>query len=93
MTQLLAAATPGSFVVISHAGRDLSPGAIAALEETLNRYLPGERHTARPRGDVESLFARTRLLAPGVAPVSQWRPATADEAAVPTTLWGGIGGK
>jgi hypothetical protein len=24
-------------------------------------------------------------------PVSQWRPGTADEAAVPTTLWGGVG--
>jgi hypothetical protein len=93
VARLLAATPPGSFVVISHAGRDLSPGAIAALEETLNRYLPGERHTARPRGDVESLFAGTRLLSPGVVPVSQWRPATADEAAVPTTLWGGIGAK
>ena len=93
VARLLAAAAPGSFVVISHAGSDLSPGAIAALEETLNRHLPGERHTARPRGDVESLFAGARLLSPGVVPVSQWRPATADEAAVPTTLWGGIGSK
>jgi S-adenosyl methyltransferase len=68
-------------------------GQAAALEQTLNRHLPGEQHTARPRGDVESLFAGTRLLSPGVVPVSQWRPATADEAAVPTTLWGGIGSK
>ncbi len=93
VARLLAAVPPGSFVVISHAGSDLSPGAIAALEEMLNRHLPGERHTARPRGDVESLFTGTWLLSPGVVPVSQWRPATADEAAVPTTLWGGIGGK
>jgi hypothetical protein len=92
VARLLAAVPPGSFVVISHAGSDLSPGAIAALEETLNRHLPDERHTARPREDVESLFAGTRLLAPGVVPVSHWRPATANEAAVPTTLWGGVGG-
>jgi hypothetical protein len=93
VARLLAAVPPGSFVVISRAGRDRSPGAIAALEETLDRHLPGERHTARPRGDVKSLFAGTRLLSPGVVPVSQWRPGTADEAAVPATLWGGIGGR
>jgi O-methyltransferase involved in polyketide biosynthesis len=93
VARLLAAVPPGSFVVISHAGSDLSPGAIAALEETLNRHLPGERHTARPRADVESLFVGTSLLSPGVVPVSQWRPASAGEAAVPTTLWGGMAGK
>ena len=35
----------------------------------------------------------TELLPPGVVRVSEWRPATAEEAATPTTLWGGVGRK
>jgi len=42
---------------------------------------------------VTLFFEDTSLLEPGVVPVSEWRPATAEEAAVPTTLWGGVGRK
>jgi S-adenosyl methyltransferase len=38
-------------------------------------------------------FEGTTLLEPGVVPVSEWRPATAEEAAVPTPFWGGVGRK
>jgi hypothetical protein len=93
VAELLAAVPPGSFVAVSHAGSDLSPDEIAAFEKNLNEHLPGERHVARPRADVARFFDGTTLLAPGVVPVSEWRPATADEAAVPTTLWGGVGRK
>jgi len=91
--RLLAAVAPGSFMTISHAGSDLFPHEIASFEKNLNEHLPGDRHAARPREDVALLFDGTTLLAPGVVPVSEWRPATADEAAVPTTLWGGVGRK
>ena len=93
VAELLAAVPPGSFIAVSHAGSDLSPHEIAAFEKNLNEHLPGERHVARPRADVARFFEGTTLLAPGVVPVSEWRPATADEAAVPTTLWGGVGRK
>ena len=93
VAELLAAVPPGSFIAVSHAGSDLFPHEIAAFEKNLNEHLPGERHVARPRADVVGFFDGTTLLAPGVVPVSEWRPATADEAAVPTTLWGGVGRK
>jgi SAM-dependent methyltransferase len=93
VAELLAALPPGSFIAVSHAGSDLFPQEIAAFEKNLNEHLPGERHVARPHADVEVFFEGTALLTPGVVPVSQWRPATADEAAVPTTLWGGVGRK
>jgi hypothetical protein len=93
VAELLAAVPPGSFIAVSHAGSDLSPDEIAAFEKNLNEHLPGERHVARPRADVTRFFDGTTLLAPGVVPVSEWRPATADEAALPTTLWGGVGRK
>jgi S-adenosyl methyltransferase len=93
VARLLAAVPPGSFLAVSHAGSDLFPHEIAAFEKNLNEHLPGDRHVARPGGDVAGFFDGTTLLTPGVVPVSQWRPATAGEAAVPTTLWGGLGRK
>ena len=93
VAQLLAAVPPGSFLTISHAGSDLFPDEIAAFEKRLNEHLPGDQHVARPRAAVAEFFDGTELLAPGVVRVSEWRPASADEAAVPTTLWGGVGRK
>jgi hypothetical protein len=90
---LLEGVAPGSFMVISHAGSDLFPREIAEFEKSLNEHLPNDRHVARQRDDVALFFETTTLLAPGVVPVSEWRPGTADEAAVPTTLWGGVGRK
>jgi hypothetical protein len=90
VARLVAAVPPGSFLAISHAGSDLFPHEIAEFEKSLNEYLPNDRHVARPRDDVTLFFESTTLLEPGVVPVSEWRPGTADEAAVPTTLWGGV---
>ena len=93
VARLLKTAAPGSFVVISHAGSDLFPHEIAEFEKNLSEYLPNDRHVARRRDDVALFFESTTLLEPGVVPVSEWRPGTEDEAAVPTTLWGGVGRK
>jgi len=91
--RLLAVVPPGSFLAISHAGSDLFPHEISAFEKSLNEHLPSDRHVARPHDDVALFFQGTTLLAPGVVRVSEWRPATAEDAAVPTTLWGGVGRK
>ena len=93
VASLLRAVPPGSFLAISHAGSDLFPHEIAEFEKHLNEHLPNDRHVARTREDVTLFFEGTGLLDPGVVPVSEWRPATAEEAAIPTTLWGGVGRK
>jgi len=93
VARLLGAVPPGSFLTISHAGSDLFPDQIAAFEKRLNEHLPGDQHVARTRAAVAKFFDGTQLLAPGVVRVSEWRPASADESAVPTTLWGGVGQK
>ncbi len=93
VARLLGAVPPGSFLAVSHAGSDLFPAEIAAFEKSLNEHLPGERHMARPRAAVERFFDGTELLAPGVVRVSEWRPDSAAEGAIPTTLWGGVGRK
>lgn len=93
VAQLLERVPPGSFLAISHAGTDLFPDEIAAFERSFNDSLPAGRHVARPYHEVEGLFDGTGLLAPGVVRVTDWRPASAEEAALPTILWGGVGRK
>ncbi len=91
VARLLGAVRPGSFLVISHAGSDLFPDAIAVFEKSLNEHLPEDRHVARPRDIAGQFFDGTELVTPGVVRVSEWRPESAEEAATPTTLWGGVG--
>jgi hypothetical protein len=93
VARLLDAVPPGSFLVVTHAGIDLFPEEIGPFEEVLNRHLPGDHHVARTREAVTGLFDPVRLLEPGVVRVSDWRPGSPDEAATPTTLWGGVGVK
>lgn len=93
VARLLASAPAGSFLVISHAGSDLLPDEIAPFEQSLNEHLPGGRHVARPHDAVAQFFDGTELVEPGVVRVSQWRPDSAEEAATPTTLWGGVARK
>jgi hypothetical protein len=93
VARLLDAVPSGSFLVITHAGIDLFPEEIGPFEEVLNQHLPGDRHAARTREEVTELFEPVRLLEPGVVRVSDWRPDSAEQAAMPTTLWGGVGVK
>jgi hypothetical protein len=90
VARLLDAVPPGSFLVVTHAGIDLFPDEIGPFEAVLNQHLSGDRHAARTRDAVTGFFDGMRLLEPGVVRVSDWRPDSADEAATPTTLWGGV---
>jgi hypothetical protein len=92
--RLMGAVPAGSFLVISHAGTDLLPDDVAAFEKSLNAHLPAEQHhVARPRDVVTGFFDGLQLLEPGLVRVSDWRPESAEEAATPTILWGGVGRK
>ena len=94
VARLTAAAPPGGFLVISHAGTDLLPEDVAAFEKSLNAHLAAEhRHVARPHAEVAGFFDGLRLVEPGLVRVSDWRPDSPEEAATPTILWGGVARK
>jgi hypothetical protein len=94
VTRLTDAVPAGSFLVISHAGTDLLPADVAAFEKSLNAYLPASgRHVARTYDAVQGFFDDFPLAEPGLVRVSDWRPDSPLEAAVPTILWGGVGRK
>jgi hypothetical protein len=87
---LLAAAAPGSFLVISHLGSDIDPAGTAGLIACLNQHLGGGSYTGRPREVVTRFFDGLDLVRPGVVKVTRWHPRSQIEAAAPACLWGGV---
>ena len=92
VTRLLDAVPPGSYLALSHVASDIAPEAMAEMGRRLNRLL-AQKGTYRSQAEVSRLFSGLELAEPGIVPVSSWRPASAEEAAADTAMWGGIGRK
>jgi len=72
-------AAPGSYLVLSHPASDGGIPAEVANRAT-NRYnqLVATRMTRRDRAQVAAFFDGLDLIAPGLVPMSQWRPDPGD---------------
>lgn len=88
VADLAAALAPGSYIAISHMTADFAPGPVAAAAEAYNALAPVPV-TARTHAQVTALFAGHSLVAPGVVPITGWRPDIADPLAQPADLYGG----
>jgi O-methyltransferase involved in polyketide biosynthesis len=86
------AVAPGSHLAVSHMARDIEPETMARFARNMAESGLTQA-TLRDHGQVTALLAGLDLLAPGVVPVSKWRPDTDLEAAAVTTLWGGVARK
>ena len=74
----LAAAVPsGSYVAIYHLTGDLDPSLEEAARQW-NKLMPAQPITLRSRSEVADLVAGLDPVAPGLVPITQWRPAPAD---------------
>jgi hypothetical protein len=70
---LASALAPGSYLAISHLTADFAPMQVTAAAEAYNALAPAPV-TARTHTQVTGLFGGLPLLAPGVVPVTEWRP-------------------
>jgi S-adenosyl methyltransferase len=68
------ALAPGSLVALSHLTSDIAPDAVTAGVAAYNALVPAGI-TARTHAQVTALFGGLPLVAPGVVPVAEWRPA------------------
>jgi S-adenosyl methyltransferase len=91
VARLVSAVPSGSYLVISHAASDISPGEMAEMIRRMNEHLAEGNHVGRPREVVARFFTGLDLVDPGVVKVTQWRPESDLEAAGATSLWGGVG--
>lgn len=92
VSTLLKALPSGSYLVLSHPTDDFNPNEQG---ESIRRY--NERvtdpATLRDREGTTRFFAGLELLEPGVVGVSQWRPDGDLTAAMPSSMWCGVGRK
>jgi S-adenosyl methyltransferase len=96
VARLMAPLPPGSFLVISHGATDIEPEMMAALAARLDEMMPpGQRPAFRDRAAVARFFDGLDLIAPGVVPITRWRPVpgTAVAPGTPVPMWGAVGRK
>jgi hypothetical protein len=88
---LMAAAAPGSYLVISHPAADVHTEAVTQVAQQYNQSV-ATGQTRRTHEQVTSFFDGLELLAPGVVQTPQWRPETPPPVSqVP--MWAGVGQK
>jgi hypothetical protein len=81
--------SPGSFVAISHLTADFAPEQVGAGVAAYNNLVP-DGITARTHAQVTALFGGLSLVAPGVVPVSEWRPDHAPVHGVSADMYAGL---
>jgi hypothetical protein len=86
---LAGALAPGSFVAISHLTADFAPQAVSSAMAAYNTLVPAQV-TARSHAEVTNLIGGLSLVAPGVVPVSEWRPDHAPLHGVSADLYAGL---
>ena len=89
VARLASALAPGSYLAISHLTGDFAPEQVTAATQAYNTHT----HmlvTARTHSQVTGLFGGLPLLAPGVVPVTEWRPEVGDPFGQPADLHGGV---
>jgi len=88
------ALVPGSYLVISHIGRELLPDQ-AAAERAMKVYeRASEPILPRPRDRIIGFFGDFELVEPGLVPKHQWRPVTGEAGTVTGDIsWGGVARK
>jgi hypothetical protein len=86
---LAAALAPGSYVAISHLTSDFAPEAVTAGVAAYNTLVPAGI-SARTHRQVTALFGGLRLVAPGIVPVSEWRPDHAPLHGVSADMYAGL---
>jgi len=88
--RLLAAVPAGSYVALSHPGRDLGGANQGEMYRRLNELMPAQVRS-RTFEEVSGFFDGTELVAPGVVKITEWRPESELEAKSPGAMWGGAG--
>ena len=77
VSSLMAAVPSGSFVAIYHLTSDLDPAFEEAARQW-NKLMPAQPITLRTRQEIAALTAGLDPVPPGLVPVTEWRPTSAD---------------
>jgi hypothetical protein len=93
VASLMDAVPPGSYLAISHVGRDLlSPETRHGLEGVADRMMQ-QGITYRTREQVARFFDGTDMVDPGLVRAEEWRPADGTADAERSSFWCAVGRK
>jgi hypothetical protein len=94
VAELMRTVPSGSYLVISHVPSDMQRRA-TGLTEAVARLsqLMTQRVIPRSHAQVTRFFDGLEILEPGVVPIQEWRPDSAEEAAARAGMWSGVGRK
>jgi hypothetical protein len=87
--QLKAALAAGSHLALSQVAADIETEQVAEARRRYNS-LARETQQHRTHAEVARFFDGLDLVAPGVVPVQEWRPASELEARAKSTMWCGV---
>lgn len=89
VARLVDGLAPGSYVAISHMTADTAPAEVTAAADAYNALAPIPV-TARSHTEVTALFGGLPLVAPGVVPITEWRPNSGGQLAQPADIYAGL---
>jgi hypothetical protein len=89
VARLAAGMAPGSFIAVSHLTADFAPEQVTSGVAAYNTLVPAGI-TARSHAGVTALFGGLSLVAPGVVPVTEWRPDAGCWPGQPADLYAGL---
>ena len=80
------------YLALSQIASDIDADEVAQARDQVGRYMP-VKQTYRTHAQVMRFFGGLELAEPGLVRVTEWRPGSPAEAAMPTALWGGVARK
>jgi O-methyltransferase involved in polyketide biosynthesis len=93
VSALLAAAAPGSFLVVSHMPKDIEAESVSEMIRKASEVPSAARMYPRTRDEVARFFAGLELAEPGLVALEDWRPGSELEARARAIVWGGVARK
>ncbi len=93
VARLMDAVPSGSYLALSHLGREFFPPQTLRQIEDLSRGNIQQQFAYRGRDQVTRFFDGADLVEPGMVPVEEWRPDPAAANPGKSALWGAVGRK
>jgi S-adenosyl methyltransferase len=93
VARLMDAVPSGSYLALSHLGREFLPPETLRQMEDISRGNIQQQFAYRSRDQVGRFFAGMDLVEPGMVPIEDWRPEPDTTDMGKSALWGAVGRK
>jgi S-adenosyl methyltransferase len=93
VAQVMDAVPSGSYLALSHLGREFLPPETLRQMEDLSRGNLQQQFVYRSRESVDRFFTGIDLVEPGMVAIEDWRPEPGEAGLGKSALWGAVGRK